>query len=302
MVTVAIYYSFNRFFSGKNLSLFVMILFGPGICFSGFNSAYGQNRRPVITTLETREIIHHDTTIILHNTSIDISYPEGKINGCILVLPGWNFSREDVCRNSEFCKLAKQNGYCLIRPEMGKSIYLLNTFPETRQDWMHYPTLRFITDTLIPYCQNNFSILKSGDKNFLFGISTGGRGVAQIAMNTGSLFVAGAALSGDFNQLLQKDDKLMMGYLGTFDNYPSRWSGKDNPSENAAQLQIPLFLGHGKADKIVPVVQTTTFFDRITFVNPGLKHILHIDETGGHNYDYWNSELQRIFAFFYSHL
>ncbi len=302
MVTAAGKFSFNRFFSGKNLSFFVIILLGPGICLFGFRAACGQNRKPVITTFESQGIIHHDTTIILYNTSIDISYPEGKINGFILVLPGWNFSRDDVCRNSGFCKLAKQNGYCLIRPEMGKSVYLLHPFPETRQDWIHYPTLRFITDTLIPYCRKNFNVLKPGDKNFLFGISTGGRGVAQIAMNTGRLFTAGAALSGDYNQLLQKDDKLMIGYLGASDNYPSRWSGKDNPSENAAQLQIPLFLGHGKADKVVPVVQTTAFFDRISSVNPQLKHVLHIDETGGHNYDYWNSELQRIFAFFYSNL
>ena len=259
----------------------------------------GQNGRLSVCNAETGKDFPLDTTIILHNVAVDISWPAGKTIGFILVLPGWNFNREDVCKNSDFCNMAKQSGYCLIMPEMGKSAYLFGIFKETREDWVHYPTIRWVIDTLIPYCQRKLKILLPENKNFLFGISTGGRGVAQIAMNTGNLFIAGAALSGDYNQLLQKDDKLMIGYLGPYEKFPSRWKGKDNPFMRAGQLKIPLYLGHGRLDKIIPVEQTTSFFERISSLNPQLGHIKHIDENGGHNYNYWNSEMQCIFAFFY---
>jgi S-formylglutathione hydrolase FrmB len=240
-----------------------------------------------------------DTTFVINGLAVDILYPDSKPAGCILVLPGWNFSRQAVCTFSDFCKLAKAKGYTLILPEMGKSAYLFACFPETRADWIHYPTLTWVLDTLIPACQEKFGLLKPGERNFLFGISTGGRGVAQIALNTGRLFIAGASLSGDFNQLLQKDDRLMTGYIGEYEKFSSRWSGKDNPSENAAKLEIPLYLGHGAKDNVVPVRQTAAFFDRISSLNPQAGHVRNIAENGEHNWDYWNSEMQRIFAFFH---
>jgi hypothetical protein len=257
-----------------------------------------QNPIPGVRNSETDYSAKKDTTIILHHTSVNILWPAGKINGFILVLPGWNFNRQDVCENSDFCKLAQQSGYCLILPEMGKSVYLFENFRETREDWINTLTLTWVIDTLIPYCQRNFNILTPGTKNFLFGISSGGRGVAQIAINTGSLFIAGAALSGDYDQAFQKDDKLMIGFLGPYEKFPSRWTGKDNPFMNAGKLKIPLFLGHGKLDKIVPAEQTIRFFERISSLNPDVGHVWHIDENGNHNYNYWNSEMLRIFAFF----
>jgi S-formylglutathione hydrolase FrmB len=239
-----------------------------------------------------------DTTFSLNGVAVDLRWPASDVKGFILVLPGWNFSREEVCTKSGFCKTAKAQGYCLILPEMGKSAYIYSYFNESRTDWTRYPTLRWVLDTLIPYCQNNFRILLPAQKNFLFGISTGGRGVAQIALNTGTLFTAGAALSGDYNQLLQTNDNLMTGYLGPYSSFLSRWSGRDNPSMNIMNLKIPLYLGHGKTDKVVPVEQSEVFFAQVHTTFPKGGSIIHLDEKGGHDWNYWNSEMQRIFAFF----
>lgn len=244
---------------------------------------------------------NRDTTATIAGVPVNISFPEGKIIGSILVLPGWNFSREDACIKSDLCTLARKSGYCLIKPEMGKSAYLFKVFPETREEWKHYPTLQWVLDTLIPYCQNSMKLLLPGQKNFLFGISTGGRGVALVAVNTGNLFMAGASLSGDFNQLLWTGDKLMTGFLGPYDQFPERWSGRDNPAANAEKLKIPLFIGHGKDDKVVPTEQSVRFYELITSLHPETGHVLHLGDNAGHNYDYWNSEMQRIFAFFYKY-
>jgi hypothetical protein len=249
--------------------------------------------------LQEKTLTVKDTTLVVDGIPVGIRMPEAKVNGFILVLPGWNFSRNDVCRNSDFCHLAKEAGYCLILPEMGKSAYILRNYKETREDYRQYLKLSWVIDSLIPFCQKTFGILLPGENNFIFGISTGGRGVAQVAIHTGRLFTAGAALSGDYNQLLQPADKLMTGYLGPAKEFPERWSGEDNPCMHAEMLKIPLYLGHGKADKIVPSGQSVEFFERIKSLHPDAGHILHIAVTGGHDYNYWNSEMQRIFAFFY---
>lgn len=243
----------------------------------------------------------NDTTIIISNVKVDFLFPKSELKGTILVLPGWNFERNDICKKSNFCELARNNGYILVMPDMKKSIYIKELFPETRTDWRSYPTLLWLTDTMIPWIQQHFKILMSKQKNFLFGISTGARGVAMISLYSDNIFLAGACLSGDYNQVEMKNDNLVRGYCGDFDKFPDRWNGVDNPSKNASKLKIPLFLAHGKEDNIVPFSQTTDFFTKIVKLNPDLGHEIDIKENSGHNYEFWSLEYEAVFIFFETH-
>jgi dipeptidyl aminopeptidase/acylaminoacyl peptidase len=240
----------------------------------------------------------NDTSIFVNNVKVDIRFPERALKGCILVLPGWNFSTNDCCQKSDFCTSALQKGYCLIMPDMRKSVYHKQTFLETRADWLQYPTRTWLIDTMIPYLQNHFQILISNTKNYLFGISTGARGVALVALYTNNLFIAGAGLSGDYNQADLPNDNLMKGYYGTFEGFKIRWLGEDNPQLNAKNLKIPLYLGHGNSDKVVPVSQSINFYNELKNVNPALNHKLHVAENSGHDYNYWNSEIDAVLLFF----
>ena len=239
-----------------------------------------------------------DTTIIVGSVPVDFRFPGVPPRGAILVLPGWNFSRTDVCSKSGFCREATKQGYVLVLPEMLKSVYSSTLFPETRADWRRYPTLRWITDTLIPFCSNQFHIFNSGGKNFLYGISTGARGVALVAENTDSLFLAGAALSGDYDQTNMPSDLLMTGYYGPYDQFKNRWVGLDNPSFHTDNLRIPLYLAHGTRDAVVPCKQSIDFSGKIISEDPGRGHVLHLCDTCGHNYTFWNSQTEDIFVFF----
>jgi hypothetical protein len=247
---------------------------------------------------QTDKKIKSDSSLNLSGTRIDILYPCKNVNGSILVLPGWNFKCDDICKNSVFCELAKQKGYVLILPDMLKSVYASNLFPETRKDWIKYPTLTWITDTLIPYLQKNFDVLLPHRNNYLFGISTGARGVAMLSLYSSDIFLAGVALSGDYNQLEMPDDNLMKGYYGNIEQFLKRWEGTDNPLKNAAKLKIPLYLAHGKKDNIVPYYQTLEFYDTIRMINPGLGHTLNLNDTASHNYYFWQSEYENAFDFF----
>ena len=158
--------------------------------------------------------------------------------------------------------------------------------------------MHWITDTLIPFCRNHFKIFRKGEQNFLFGISTGGRRVALVAENTGSLFVAGASLSGDYDQTDMQEDRLMTGYYGQYQQFKDRWEGADNPSFQSDRLKIPLYLAHGLKDNIVPSKQSINFFQKINKADPSRGHILDICDTCGHNYVFWNSETKKVFNFF----
>ena len=239
-----------------------------------------------------------DTTINISGTNVDIKFPVESVYGCILVLPGWNFTQDDICAKSEFCKLFTNSGFILIMPNMLKSIYTIKTYEETRNDWLKYPTLKWVTDSLIAFIQNRYKRLLIGQNNYVFGISTGGRGVAMVLEQTGTLFKAGAALSGDYNQLLDLNDNLMIGYLGNFKQFPDRWTNDNNPFNNASKIKSPLYLAHGEADKIVPVDQTKKFYSELIRINPALNHKLKLNPQAGHSYEFWESEYLNVLEYF----
>lgn len=215
----------------------------------------------------------------------------------LLILPGWNFSRRDWCENSSLCQRATEEGYTLILPEMAKSIYARKLYPQTRDDWRVYPTLAWVTDTLIPHLQQEYKILLETQKNFIIGLSTGGRGVAMIALARPKLFTALAALSGDFDQTQMPSDRLMIGYYGSYQSYPQRWEGEDNPTKQATQWQSPIYLGHGTQDQVVPYQQTQIFYEAIKGqLSDSLIQLELVPAK--HDYAYWDSQVNPALAFF----
>lgn len=237
-----------------------------------------------------------DTLIKINNVEITVYFPDNNISGTILMLPGWNFSMNKTCENSSFCKLAIENGFVLICPEMKKSLYASEVFLETRKDWAIYPQLKFITDTLIPFFQNKFKLLKKTERNFIYGISTGARGGALILENTNSVFIAGALLSGDYDQTKMRKDNLMNGFYGSYKEFKNRWEGADNPLKNISKLKASLYIGHGKKDKVVPSAQSSDFYNSLK--NSGLKINFSYKDNFGHDYTYWESETIAILKFF----
>ncbi len=239
--------------------------------------------------------LQHSQTITLNNFEIDILQNKTSCRGDILVLPGWNFSRKAWCNSTQLCTKALQKGYRLILPEMGKSIYATQYFPESRKEWRKYPTLSWVTDTMIPYLQKKYGVF-TGEQNYLVGLSTGARGVILIAIKTGALFKAGAALSGDYDQTKMPNDNLMTAIYGPYKTFSARWHTMDNPTEQIDQLNIPIYFGHGLNDKIVPCAQTKNFYDLLRQKKPDLKFVFS-NPNHGHDFKYWGSEVDNILDF-----
>lgn len=242
----------------------------------------------------------HKQHLSVGGVAVDIIEPTQAMRGDMLILPGWNFAKERWCNESSLCTKALAQGYRLILPEMHKSIYAERYFPETRQDWRNEPTLPWLTDTLIPYLQKEYNIFTTG-RNYVVGLSTGARGVVLCCIKTGHFFKAGAALSGDYDQTTMPNDNLMRGFYGPYEKFADRWKNCDNPTTWINQLQTPIYFGHGMKDKVVPPAQTTVFYNKLTRLDSLSGHQLHCDDNAGHDFKYWDSEVDAILDFFAKH-
>jgi len=239
-------------------------------------------------------------TIVVEGHECAIALPSDsiKIKGNLILLPGWNFPKEDWCLKSSVCKKALLLGYRLILPEMGKSTYQSQNYPETRKDWLVYPTRKWLTEKLIPYLQNTYQILQENENNYILGLSTGARGVLLTTIDLPNLFTAAAALSGDYDQTLIPQDGVMRGYYGEMKQFPERWKTHDNVIYLLKNYQTPLYIGHGKQDAIIPYQQSEILYQHIKKINPDLKIVWNLKEHAGHDYKYWDSEADAVLEFF----
>lgn len=238
-----------------------------------------------------------DTSIVVDGHKVLIQYTSKTVKGTILLLHGWNFPPNDWCAHTDICTKALDRGYNLVMPDMGKSIYHSVVYKETRVDWLKFPTRRWLVDTLFLFLQKEFHVLDSSAQNFIVGLSTGARGAVLVAMDCPRLFSGVAALSGDYDQTKMSGDNLCKGYYGVYAKFKSRWKQVDNPTTRIRELVVPIYLGHGLKDKVVPVSQTVLFYKELRKKSPNLKMKLSTP-LKYHDYQYWAFEVDSIFQFF----
>lgn len=241
--------------------------------------------------------ISNDTSLIINNVKIIIKVPQSdEIKGSFLLLPGWNLSSEDWCQKTSICDSILKKSYYVVLAEMGKSNYHSQIFEETKNELKNTPNLFALTDSIIPYLQN-LGILIEKQNNFIVGLSTGGRGVVRVCQHLPNLFNAAAALSGDFDQSLMPNDKVHRSFYGEFSKFSDRWKTFDNPVFEISKMNTPIYIGHGKNDKITPHNQSFMFYDSLKKHKPELKTELIIKDAA-HDYSYWASEVENILNFF----
>jgi predicted esterase len=276
-----------------------------------------------------RAVYAKDSVLKIGGVEIWVQRPADsvKFRGTLLLLPGWDYSNHKWCDSTNVCTEALKNGYAVVAPQMMRSIYATRYFEETRQDLKNYPTLTWL-DSALDILQRRHGLFSN--RNYVLGLSTGGRGVALICEKKPTFFHAAAALSGDYNQYALPNDQLSTLVYGPFSGFSDRWKFMDNPVTGIDSFRTPIYLGHGALDKVAPLSQTQEFYDSLMQRRgkavknrnfgaaaiaqakaghrkdggdaPGNPNIqLHIDPAGGHDFRYWRSELPAIWDFFRQH-
>ncbi|XOV67929.1 MAG: alpha/beta hydrolase [Fluviicola sp.] len=230
--------------------------------------------------------------------SVIIKMPKTTFKGTILVLQGWNFPNTSWRDSSNLEKLASDAGFALVMPGMGKSIYHKRNYPETRKDWRKFPTRTWLMDTLIASMRKDFGLFSKDHKNFVMGLSTGGRGAFILAQENPEVFTAGSSLSGDYDQDAFPADNLYRGYFGS---NPDNWSDDENPVSFVKNWSIPMYVAHGSKDSIVSIAHHQRLEE--VMANSGISTDgwkFSTDATAGHDYQFWAAQTPLVINYFFS--
>ena len=216
--------------------------------------------------------------------------------GNILLLHGWNLAPLGWCEQTSLCKQLRDAGFNIIIPDMGKSIYATEIYDETLPTMAQQPLKSWLTDTVLTYLNDSFNLFNKETKNFIVGLSTGARGAFAIGLDRPDMFDGVVVLSGDYDQTLMPNDNLMTYFFGSYEGYPERWQGEDNPLRKADKGELPIYIGHAQNDNVVPWQQSDTL-NKILLKAGKVIPETHFPKNYGHDYTYWESESQNIITF-----
>ncbi len=161
-------------------------------------------------------------------------------------------------------------------------------------------TRRWVTDTLIKYLQDSFGIMKPEQNNFIMGLSTGAHGSGLVVEDNPTLFKACALLSGDYDQRTLPMDLVFIATYGRYEQFPARWQ-TDNVVTGLNNLNIPIFIGHGYQDPLIPISQSKMLEQKLKVLHP--QQVIETSYlVGKHDYKFWELETQPILTFFSSQI
>lgn len=234
-------------------------------------------------------------TFQVGSRSVEIIWPDKPTGRTLLCLPGWNLPATDWRTKTKLVEEAGRLGYTVVLPEMGKSVYARQVYPETRAEWRGEACLPWLADTLITILSLDHGLFSHSMKHAVVGLSTGGRGALLLAAERPDLFAVCAALSGDFLPQLIPQDNLMRGWYGPMDQFPERWKGEEHPPGRLGRLCCRLLVAHGKQDQVVPVEQSEAILQQLKR-RPYLEVESWLPDSAAHDYAFWSSCTPRIVA------
>ena len=218
------------------------------------------------------------------------------VKGNILLLHGWNLSPLGWCEQTTLCDKLRSSGFNIVIPDMGKSMYASEIYPETMSTLADQPLRQWLSEDVISYLNDSLNIMLSGHNNYLIGLSTGARGAFAIGIDRPEIFKGAIVLSGDYDQTLMQDDRLMIYYYGDYQEFPTRWEGKDNLLRQAENWTLPIYIGHAVEDMVVPYEQSDTLYKTLEALGKVyIQSNFPLDY--GHDYRYWESESENIINF-----
>ncbi len=243
-----------------------------------------------------------DTTVFFYfgktKILVNIKYPKTKIRGTVFLLHGYNLPASQWCEKTDLCKKASEFGFVMIIPDFLKTTYQEKFYKETNPNFRIYPTRKWIRDTVILQLQSQFHLLINGENNFVYGLSTGARGAALLAVDLPETFKGCACLSGDFDQSKLPLEKIYHNYYGPYETFKKRWATDDNLHYLIQRWKMPIYIAHGLSDNICPSSQSSKFWSLIHHTYPNLLAKLNIVSNAKHNYDFWGSQTQPVLSFF----
>lgn len=221
----------------------------------------------------------------------------------LIVLHGYR-QRPGDWEKTPIAKYADIYNFVVVCPAMTTTLYESKYFPETVNRWAPIPGSEFISRVLLPFVRKEFGLAKDRSRTGIFGISTGARGAVLLAVRDVKSYGAAAGLSGDYDSVSMRNDRILTSVYGPYDRFRDRWEEEVNLITMAKKLKrTPLFLGHGTTDGVVPPRQTELLIGRLNELGgtgAGYKLVVDREKSmgAGHDWKYWGSLVPDVLKFF----
>lgn len=213
----------------------------------------------------------------------------------IWVLHGNGDGNNAWIRKSTIELYARQSDVAVIMPNCQRECY---TDSERGFDYF-----TFVSEELVTVMRNYFPLSRKREDNFIIGNSMGGYGALKCALTYPDRYGAAASLSGalDYRSALKGNDVIFGKNAPLIFGSLEKYEGSGNDLY-ALLKQLPQ-KEHGKDLRIYQCCGTEDFLYPVnqefrTKASVAVKDYEYHEGPGGHDWFFWNPELERIFRFF----
>jgi len=235
--------------------------------------------------------------------AVQIYIPKGFTSGedirTLILLHSWGRNHTEWEKMSSVVKSADVNKTVLVCPDMGKSVYENEYFPETTLEWNPIPGGKWIPSILVPWLKSEFGLCAKKDLTGIAGVEMGARGALLAAARNPEIFSFVAGIAGLYDcSSLSGTDPFNRVY-GPYKDNKERWENADSIIGIAQNLKdTTVFMFHGRREKVSPVGQTHLVMIRLSQLkkkNPDQFKYRFLDKTSGDGWDIWQGAIPEMF-------
>jgi S-formylglutathione hydrolase FrmB len=230
-----------------------------------------------------------------------VSYTPGKERLTVLLLPDHGGTPSDWA-GSWITRIANEQNWVLVAPNMKSSIYESEFFSDSRYQWAPVPGALWLTDVFIPQMRKHWDVFRSRETSAVVGAGNGARGAILITSRRPELFRYIGCLSGYFDNETMTRYMPLRNHYGEYKANKERWVNSDNAVRRAeALVDHVIFVSHGTDDYQYHIDQSLLLGIKINEVRKrsGKTKFRFVSQKGRvHDWNAFNTALPEMAAFF----
>jgi hypothetical protein len=199
-------------------------------------------------------------------------------------------------------RYANEKRYVLVCPDMGKTVYESEYYPETMVKWQPLPGGQWIPKALIPWLRAEFSLCLTRETTGIAGVGFGARGAILAAERNPEMFGFAGGISGTYDAESAPSSSAFTGVYGKYKENKDRWMTVDNAITLAPNLRDTIvFMAHGKRERGSSIECSQIVLIKMSQLrkqNPGKYQYKFVVQEWGDEWVIWNKFMPDMFMYF----
>jgi len=229
------------------------------------------------------------------------SYTKGKKLRTIIALHQYDSNERDWENGAAIESRANKFNMVIVCPNMDKTVYETNYYPETTHKWNVIPGGKFIGETLIKFLNDNFSLALKRESTGIAGVIAGAHGAILTACQYPDKFGAAAGISGFYDPTIMQNSRMIEEVYGSYKNFQARWENEDNPLKLADRLKgVHVFLYHGLKQDAYQPGQSRLLAIKLKQLqkkDPKFSITYTDSKNGAYGWMYWRGQIPEMMEF-----